>query len=106
MTTYRQTSDPSSGLRLLEKPKEFLKQSVEAVYRFPDSLPLHVFRVAQRVRWGDIEYTEAWETMCRAGVESGAAEAWVRREVYHGFANAAAFKEEPPHLTALEGGAV
>jgi hypothetical protein len=44
-----------------------------------------------------------WSALYRAGLESGASESWVRAELYNGFANAAAFKTEPPELKALEG---
>ena len=104
MESYpRNLGASSSNTALIENPKTFLRQSLEAIFRFPDSFPLQVFRAAQRVRWGDLEYVPTWNALLQAGLESGAPESWVRRELYHGFANAQAFKVEPPELTALEG---
>lgn len=96
--------DPADSSTVIENPRRFLGRATEAVLRFPDSLPLWIFRAAQRVRWGDLEYQVVWSTLYRAALESGAPESWVRRELYNGFANAAAFKAEPPHLTAMEDG--
>lgn len=105
MESYpRNLGASSNNTALIENPNAFLRQSIEAIFRFPDSFPLQVFRCAQRVRWGDLEYVPTWNALFQAGLEAGAPESWVRRELFHGFANSQKFKAEPPHLAALEGG--
>jgi len=81
-----------------------LQKAVNDVRRHPSMLPLWSFRVAQHVNLGTFGYREAWDALEAAAVDGGASEAWARRVLFRGYADAVANRGELMPLNVLIGG--
>lgn len=100
LNTYNgQARDASPGLA-----ERVLRRAESEVRDEPCRLPLTAHRLGGLVNAGKLAYQRTWDALYEAALDGGAAESWVRRCLFHGFAASHISSVPSPQLWQLLNG--
>ncbi len=87
-----------------ELGEEALRRVIAEVRAEPRRLPLAAHRVGALVNAGKLPYQRTWDGLYGAALDAGAAEPWVRRCLFAGFAASNVSTVPSPQLWKLRNG--